>query len=125
PNPMDAKSIGELAGQYRATVLISTPTFCSSYVRKCEPDQLKHVRYALVGAEKLREPIAAAFKEKFGVDLLEGYGCTEMSPVVSVNAPDVDDHDEHQRGSQAGTVGHPLPGVVAKVVDPETGEGPL
>jgi hypothetical protein len=32
---------------------------------------------------------------------------------------------EHQRGSLVGTVGHPLPGVVAKVVDPETGEGPL
>jgi acyl-[acyl-carrier-protein]-phospholipid O-acyltransferase/long-chain-fatty-acid--[acyl-carrier-protein] ligase len=67
------------------------------------------VRYALVGAEKLREPIAAAFKDKFGITLLEGYGCTEMSPVVAVNAPDVDDHDEHQRGSLAGTVGHPLP----------------
>jgi acyl-[acyl-carrier-protein]-phospholipid O-acyltransferase/long-chain-fatty-acid--[acyl-carrier-protein] ligase len=48
-----------------------------------------------------------------------------MSPVVAVNAPDVDDQGEHQRGSLAGTVGHPLPGVVAKVVDVETGEGPL
>jgi acyl-[acyl-carrier-protein]-phospholipid O-acyltransferase/long-chain-fatty-acid--[acyl-carrier-protein] ligase len=83
------------------------------------------VRYALVGAEKLRQPIATAFKEKFGITLLEGYGCTEMSPVVAVNAPDVDDHGEYQRGSLPGTVGHPLPGVVAKVVDPETGEGPL
>jgi acyl-[acyl-carrier-protein]-phospholipid O-acyltransferase/long-chain-fatty-acid--[acyl-carrier-protein] ligase len=48
-----------------------------------------------------------------------------MSPVVAVNAPDVEDQGVRQRGSYAGTVGHPLPGVVAKVVDPATGAGPL
>jgi acyl-[acyl-carrier-protein]-phospholipid O-acyltransferase/long-chain-fatty-acid--[acyl-carrier-protein] ligase len=125
PNPMDAKSIGELARTHRATILISTPTFCSSYVRKCEPEQFAHLRYAIVGAERLREPIAAAFREKFGIDLLEGYGCTEMAPVVAVNVPDVTHGREHQRGTRQGTVGHPLPGVTAQVVDPVTGEGPL
>jgi acyl-[acyl-carrier-protein]-phospholipid O-acyltransferase/long-chain-fatty-acid--[acyl-carrier-protein] ligase len=125
PNPMDAKSIGGLAATHRATILISTPTFCASYVRKCEPEQFAHLRYAIVGAERLREPIAAAFKEKFGIDLLEGYGCTEMAPVVAVNVPDVSDGREHQRGTRQGTVGHPLPGVAAQVVDPVTGEGPL
>ena len=39
-------------------VLISTPTFCASYMRKCQPEQFAHLRYAIVGAEKLREPIA-------------------------------------------------------------------
>jgi acyl-[acyl-carrier-protein]-phospholipid O-acyltransferase/long-chain-fatty-acid--[acyl-carrier-protein] ligase len=125
PNPMDGKSIGELSQRYKGTILVSTPTFYNGYVRKCEKEQFAHVRYALVGAEKLREPIAAAFHEKFGITLLEGYGCTEMAPVVAVNAPDVADAGVRQRGSQAGTVGHPLPGVVAKVVDPATGEGPL
>ena len=86
-NPMDAKTIGDLADRYRATLIISTPTFYSSYVRKCEAHQFKHLRYAIAGAEKLRAPIAASFKEKFGIDLLEGYGCTEMSPVVAVNVP--------------------------------------
>ena len=64
----------------------------------------------------------------FGVltlELLEGYGCTEMAPIVAVNVPDVNDRGEHQRGARRGTVGHPLPGVVAKIVDPATGEGPL
>jgi acyl-[acyl-carrier-protein]-phospholipid O-acyltransferase/long-chain-fatty-acid--[acyl-carrier-protein] ligase len=125
PNPMDAKAIGELAGEHRATVIISTPTFCSSYIRKCEPNQFKHLRYAIVGAERLRESIAVAFKDTFGVDLLEGYGCTEMAPVVAVNVPDVADGRERQRGTRVGSVGHPLPGVAAMIVDPDTGEGPL
>jgi acyl-[acyl-carrier-protein]-phospholipid O-acyltransferase / long-chain-fatty-acid--[acyl-carrier-protein] ligase len=125
PNPMDAKAIGDLAERYRGTILVSTPTFYSAYIRKCQREQFAHVRYALVGAEKLRAPIAAAFKEKFGITLLEGYGCTEMSPVVAVNAPDIEERGYMQRGSQPESVGHPLPGVVAKIVDIETGEGPL
>ena len=125
PSPMDGKAIGDLAQRWKGTILVSTPTFYSGYIRKCEREQFAHVRYALVGAERLREPIASAFKEKFGITLLEGYGCTEMSPVVAVNAPDVEDGGLVQHGSEPGTVGHPLPGVVAKVVDPATGEGPL
>jgi len=125
PNPMDAKAIGELAGEHKATVIISTPTFCGSYVRKCAREQFKYLRYAIVGAERLREAIAVSFRDTFGIDLLEGYGCTEMAPVVAVNVPDVEDGRERQRGTRVGTVGHPLPGVAAMIVDPATGEGPL
>jgi acyl-[acyl-carrier-protein]-phospholipid O-acyltransferase / long-chain-fatty-acid--[acyl-carrier-protein] ligase len=125
PNPMDAKAVGDLADRYRASLLISTPTFCGTYIRKCEPGQFRHLRYAIVGAERLREPLAEAFREKFGVELLEGYGCTEMAPVVAVNVPDVTHGREHQRGTRRGSVGHPLPGVAVKIVDPLTGDGPL
>jgi acyl-[acyl-carrier-protein]-phospholipid O-acyltransferase/long-chain-fatty-acid--[acyl-carrier-protein] ligase len=120
PNPTDAKTIGELAATYRATILITTPTFAAAYVRKIQPEQFAHLRLAIVGAERLREPIAAAFKQKFGVDLLEGYGCTEMAPVVAVNA----DGAAHG-GTRRGSVGRPLPGIDAMVVDVETGSGPL
>jgi acyl-[acyl-carrier-protein]-phospholipid O-acyltransferase/long-chain-fatty-acid--[acyl-carrier-protein] ligase len=120
PNPTDAKTIGEMAARYGATLLVSTPTFCSAYVRKCQPEQFAKLRLAIVGAERLRDPIATAFKDKFGVALIEGYGCTEMAPVVAVNVPDA-----AGTGSRAGTVGRPLPGISAKVVDPETFEGPL
>jgi acyl-[acyl-carrier-protein]-phospholipid O-acyltransferase/long-chain-fatty-acid--[acyl-carrier-protein] ligase len=122
---MDAKTIGDLTERHRGTILMSTPTFCSSYVRKCEPNQFAQIRYAVVGAEKLRPAIADAFRAKFGVELLEGYGCTEMAPVVAANVPDVTDVSIRQRGSRPGTVGQALPGVAAKVVDPETFEGPL
>ena len=125
PNPMDAKTVGELAATYRGTMLISTPTFCQSYLRRCTPEQFAHLKYAIVGAEKLRPPLAAAFLERFGVPLFEGYGCTEMSPVIAANRPDVNDGVESQVGTKPGSVGHPIPGVAVKVVDQETGEGPI
>ena len=120
PNPTDAKAVGELIAKYHATFLLSTPTFCSGYTRKCSPEEFASLRFVLVGAEKLREPIAAAFREKFGVELLEGYGCTEMAPVVAVNAPNFQAGKDSQLGNQPGTVGHPMPGVAAQVVDPAT-----
>jgi acyl-[acyl-carrier-protein]-phospholipid O-acyltransferase/long-chain-fatty-acid--[acyl-carrier-protein] ligase len=125
PNPMDAKTVGELAETYKGSMLISTPTFCQSYVRRCTREQFAHLRYAIVGAEKLRAPLAMAFQEAFGIPLLEGYGCTEMGPVVSANRPDVVMQGRTQVGTKPGSVGHPIPGVAAKVVDQHTGEGPL
>jgi acyl-[acyl-carrier-protein]-phospholipid O-acyltransferase/long-chain-fatty-acid--[acyl-carrier-protein] ligase len=121
-NPTDAKSVGEWIAKHRGTLLLSTPTFCSLYARKCSREQFATLRYVLVGAEKLRAPVAALFRERFGLELMEGYGCTEMSPVVSVNAPDFEDARESQTGTKPGTVGHPLPGVAAKIVDPATFE---
>jgi acyl-[acyl-carrier-protein]-phospholipid O-acyltransferase/long-chain-fatty-acid--[acyl-carrier-protein] ligase len=103
-------------------VLISTPTFCQSYLRSCEPDQFASIRHAVLGAERLPATLAAAFKEKFGVTLMEGYGCTEMGPVVAVNIMDVAHRTVRQTGHKPGTVGHPIPGVVAKVVDVDSGE---
>jgi acyl-[acyl-carrier-protein]-phospholipid O-acyltransferase/long-chain-fatty-acid--[acyl-carrier-protein] ligase len=76
----------------------------------------------LVGAEKLREGIATAFREKFGLAPMEGYGCTEMSPVVAVNAPDYEAGRDSQAGHKFATVGHPLPGVASRIVDPVTYE---
>jgi acyl-[acyl-carrier-protein]-phospholipid O-acyltransferase/long-chain-fatty-acid--[acyl-carrier-protein] ligase len=125
PNPMDAKTVGELAGAYRASMLISTPTFCNAYLRRCTPEQFAHLKYAIVGAEKLREPLARAFEQQFGLPLLEGYGCTEMAPVVAVNRPNVVEGHVTQIGTKFGSVGHPIPGVSAKVVDQETGDGPI
>jgi acyl-[acyl-carrier-protein]-phospholipid O-acyltransferase/long-chain-fatty-acid--[acyl-carrier-protein] ligase len=121
PNPLDAKTIGELVAKYKATIIISTPTFYAAYIRRIPPEQFASLRYAIVGAEKLRAPLAKDFKEKYGRDLLEGYGCTETAPVIAVNIPDVEESSAHQTGLKPGTVGHPIPGVAAKIMDAETG----
>lgn len=121
PNPMDGRTIGRLVRRHRATVLIATPTFCRAYTRTCTRKQLSSLRRVIVGAEKLHESTAAAFRERFGLELLEGYGCTELAPVVAVNVPDVRQAGLRQVGTKPGTVGHPLPDVTVRIVDPETG----
>jgi len=121
-NPTEANKIGELISKYKGTFLLSTPTFCASYTRKCTKEEFASLRFVLLGAEKLRESISKAFHEKFDLELLEGYGCTEMSPVVAVNSPNFEAGKDTQLGNKAGTVGHPLPGIAVKVVDPATME---
>ena len=69
------------------------------------------MRLAVVGAEKMRAELATAFETKFGVPLYEGYGCTELSPVVAVGTAGYSARDHQQAGHKPGSVGHPLPGV--------------
>jgi acyl-[acyl-carrier-protein]-phospholipid O-acyltransferase/long-chain-fatty-acid--[acyl-carrier-protein] ligase len=121
-NPTDAKVIGEMVEKYKGTLLLSTPTFCVGYARKCTHEQFASLRYVLVGAEKLRDSVRKTFEDAFGLELLEGYGCTEMAPVVAVNSPNFEAGRDSQIGNKPGTVGHPLPGVAVKIVDPETME---
>jgi len=119
-NPLDAAKVGQLVAEYNATMLFSTPTFLASYMRKCTAEQFKTLRFVGVGAEKLKEHVAQAFHEKFGILLREGYGATELSPLATLNVPDYEVDGMKQIGTKLGTVGHPIPGVSVKVVDPET-----
>ncbi|MDD5630004.1 MAG: AMP-binding protein, partial [Elusimicrobia bacterium] len=119
-NPLDARTIGGLIAKNRVTILLGTPTFLAAYLRRIEPEQMRSVSLVIAGAEKLRAEVARAFAEKFGVTPLEGFGCTELSPVACVNIPDVDIGGVRQKGTKLGTIGQPLPGVALKVVDPES-----
>jgi acyl-[acyl-carrier-protein]-phospholipid O-acyltransferase/long-chain-fatty-acid--[acyl-carrier-protein] ligase len=119
-NPLDARTVGDLCRKYRVTVLISTPTFAWKYVQVSTREDFAHLRMAIVGAERMKPELSRAFEEKFGVTMFEGYGCTELSPVVSVGAPDYADSQQTQIGYKAGSVGHPIPGVAARVVHPDS-----
>ena len=120
PNPLDAKTIGELVSRYRVTFLIATPTFLQAYMRRCSPEHFGSLRVVLVGAEKLPERLALAFEDLFGIRPLEGYGCTECSPVVAVNGRDFRAPGYRQIGARRGTIGQPLPGEVVRILHPET-----
>ncbi len=120
PNPLDSSATGKLIEEQKLSFLIATPTFLQSYMRKCRPEQFKSLRLVIVGAEKMREELAKAFKENFGIEPIEGFGCTELSPVVSINVG----NSILELGTCAGpkgSIGAPMPGISVKIVDPETG----
>ena len=121
PNPLDAVTIGALVRTYAVTFLVATPTFLQAYTRRCAPEDFGSLQFVIVGAEKLNERVAQAFEDTFGLRPLEGYGCTECSPVVAVNTRDFRGAGFLQVGHKRGKIGHPLPGVSVRIVDLETG----
>jgi len=124
PNPLDLAAISEKVRDYHVTFLLATPTFLQAYMRRCQPEDFGSLQYVLVGAEKLPERVALAFEDQFGIRPLEGYGCTECSPVVSVNTRDFRAPGFRQVGAKRGRIGHPLPGVSVRIVDPDN-MGPI
>jgi acyl-[acyl-carrier-protein]-phospholipid O-acyltransferase/long-chain-fatty-acid--[acyl-carrier-protein] ligase len=120
-SPLDAKLIGQLCRKWGVTVLLATPTFLRSYMRRCEPEDFAKLEIVVAGAEKLPTSLSDEFEAKFGVRPVEGYGATELSPLVSVNVPPKRSQSGDE-GLKEGSVGRPVPGVTAKIVDPDTGE---
>ncbi len=120
PDPRAAKEIGELCRTHGCTLMAATATFLRLYLRRCQPDDFKTMRLLVCGAEKLPPALIDEFQVKFGVEPREGYGCTELSPVASVNLPNVTVNGVEQVGTKVGTIGHPLPGIAAQIVDAES-----
>jgi acyl-[acyl-carrier-protein]-phospholipid O-acyltransferase / long-chain-fatty-acid--[acyl-carrier-protein] ligase len=119
-NPLDAKTIGQLVCDHEVTFLLATPTFLQLYIRGCTPEQFGSLRLVAVGAEKLPDRVALAFEEQFGIRPFEAYGCTECAPAVTVNTHDFRAAGFRQVGAKRGKIGHPLPGVCVRIVDPQT-----
>jgi acyl-[acyl-carrier-protein]-phospholipid O-acyltransferase/long-chain-fatty-acid--[acyl-carrier-protein] ligase len=120
-NPLEAKIIGDIVEKYEVTMLVATPTFLQHYIRRIEKEKFKTLDFVLTGAEKLTDKVANDFEEKFGVEVLEGYGTTECAPVVSTN---VDEYraKAFMNCTRRGSVGRPIPGVAIRILDLENGE---
>ncbi|MBO5307232.1 MAG: AMP-binding protein [Lentisphaeria bacterium] len=119
-NPLEAQLIVNAIEKYKITILASTPTFLASYIRKAKPEQFKTLRLTITGAEKLRPQLTEKYRQFTGREIVEAYGCTELSPVVSLNLSNsifkLGLHADHP-----GSIGTPLPGVHVRVIDQETG----
>ncbi len=120
PNPLDTGAIAELVRKYEVTFMVATPTFLQAYMRRCAPEDFGSLQFVLAGAEKLPDRVAIGFEDHFGIRPLEGYGCTECAPAVAVNTRDYRAPGFRQVGAKRGKIGHPLPGVSVRIVDPET-----
>jgi acyl-[acyl-carrier-protein]-phospholipid O-acyltransferase/long-chain-fatty-acid--[acyl-carrier-protein] ligase len=125
PNPLEAGKIAHIVEEHVVTVMLATPTFLRAYLRKAEPAQLRSVRLLFTGAEKLPDELVKAFEAQFGKEVLQGYGLTETSPVVSVNLPNLKPSKavlNVQPSNRLGSTGKLLAGMAAQIRDPETGE---
>jgi acyl-[acyl-carrier-protein]-phospholipid O-acyltransferase / long-chain-fatty-acid--[acyl-carrier-protein] ligase len=121
-SPLEAREVGKLCRAHGVTIMVTTPTFVRSYLRRCDPEEFASLEVVFTGAEKLSPEVADVFEKRFGVRPVEGYGATELSPVVSGNIPPARAVTKGYEGIKEGSVGRPLPEVAAKVVDLETGE---
>lgn len=121
PNPLDASTAGRALKEQKVTILMITPGFLQTYMRRCDADVFKTLRLTVAGAEKLRSDIARKYLDLTGLEIVEGYGCTELSPVVAFNVA----NSLMELGTVAGrlgSIGQAIPGICAKIVDPNTFE---
>ncbi len=120
-SPLDTDQIARALNREKPTILFATPTFLQTYMRKCKPEQFESFRLVITGAEKLRPDIVTKFKEFTNGKLMitEGYGATELSPVVSVNVPD-NFEDLGKVIGKPGSIGPAIEDLNVKVVDPIT-----
>ncbi len=126
PSPLDTRGIIDAISEEKATVLVGAPTFLRPVVKRAEPEELASLDLVVTGAEKLPADLTKTFREKFGLEVMQGYGLTETSPAANINQP----HPvlptgfgaEHQKGMREGAVGRMMPGMTARILDPDTRE---
>jgi acyl-[acyl-carrier-protein]-phospholipid O-acyltransferase/long-chain-fatty-acid--[acyl-carrier-protein] ligase len=120
-NPLEPKKIGEMARKYQCTAMPTTPTFLRGYWRRCPKEDFESVSTVICGAEKLPIDLIDVWEAKYGYRPAEGYGTTELSPVVSTNVPK-GRRTDYQDWLREGTIGRPLVNLLARIIVPETGE---
>ncbi len=123
PEPDGRDELVETIERHKLQLLITTPTFLRAFLRKAKPEQLRSLKMTVTGAEKLPLDLLREFEAKFGIQVSEGYGMTEASPVVACNLfddPPSKINPEGVLGRRVGSVGRMVPGLSARIRDPET-----
>lgn len=110
PTPLHYRTIPERIYEHNCTALLSTSTFLEGYARFAQPYDFRSLRYVIAGAEKLSPEVVKVYHEKFGIRILEGYGATEMAPVITANTV---------MENRLGSVGKLLPTISAEIVPVE------
>ena len=112
-NPLDFQTVSRIAREEKPTIMVGTPSFFWGYLQKSDPGDFKSLRFMITGADKCPDALREGFRNKHGVVLLEGYGTTETSPVISVNSLEL---------NRPGSTGKVLPNIQVRIENFETGQ---
>ena len=114
PNPTDALTIARLVEEYRVSLMVGTPTFLNGIVKASSSRQLQTLRFVISGAEKCPVAVYESINERrLNIKLLEGYGVTECSPIISFNM---------ESAPKPYTIGRIMPSLEHVIIDVDTGE---
>ena len=114
PNPTDALTIARLVEEYRVSLMVGTPTFLNGIVKASSSRQLRTLRFVISGAEKCPVAVYGSINERrLNIKLLEGYGVTECSPIISFNM---------ESAPKPYTIGRIMPSLEHVIIDVDTGE---
>jgi long-chain-fatty-acid--[acyl-carrier-protein] ligase len=111
PDPTDSFSLAEGIERWKITLFCSAPSFLKGLFSTAKPEQLQSIRMFVSGAEKASPELFDQVKKLAGrAKLVEGYGITECSPILTMNRPNL----------PASGVGYPLVDVELCMIHPET-----
>jgi len=108
----DPQSAVEALDRHRVTVIAGAPAMWAAWATLpgLAPEAFRHVRVASSGAAALSTDVVERMRDRFGVEIYEGYGLTEASPVVTSGLG---------MEPRPGSIGAPLDGVEVRLVDPD------
>jgi acyl-[acyl-carrier-protein]-phospholipid O-acyltransferase/long-chain-fatty-acid--[acyl-carrier-protein] ligase len=112
-NPTEFQTISNIAREERPTMMVGTPSFFWGYLQKSEPGDFQSLRLMVAGADKCPDALREGYLKKHQVTLLEGYGATETSPVISTNTLE---------NNRPGSIGKVIPNVEVRIEHLDTGK---
>lgn len=111
PDPTDSFALAEGVDRWQVTLFCSAPSFLKGLFSAAKPEQLTSVRYFVSGAEKAPKELYDRVENlKSKAQLIEGYGITECSPIISLHRPNLP-----RKG-----IGRLIPDVEMLTIHPET-----
>ena len=117
---LQGEPIVKMMRELRPTISLGVPTIRNDVLRAIDADpasaDLSSLRGILVGGSALPRHMIEAFRDRFGINLIQGWGMTETSPLAAVSIPPAGTPDEQQIDYRV-KAGRVVAGVEVRVAD--------